>query len=88
MVQLKNSWKFGSTYTGVGSRNKLPWVPLVQLRDSEENLEAHIRGLVVEQTTIGPIEEQLGIRAINWTLIQLAKPTGTIIRRSEPPAQV
>ena len=33
----------GSAYTGVGSRNKLPRIPLVQLRDSEENLEHILR---------------------------------------------
>ena len=31
LVQLKNSWEFGSAYTGVR-------IPLVQPRDSEENL--------------------------------------------------
>ena len=36
LVQLKDSWKIGSAYTGVGSRNKLPRIPLVQQRDSEE----------------------------------------------------
>ena len=38
LVQLRNSREFGSAYTGVGSRNKLPRNPLVQPRDSEENL--------------------------------------------------